>query len=165
MLCSVVCVVACCCCCGCGLLWVFGVSACAVSIALVPSYLLVACGIRWFFFLSLLSHAPVCRFNMPPCVRSKRPRVCQHHAHMCFNMCACRYTRGHFERTHGGVLNGLTAFFQRVSPHNTAHTHAPQDNTTTHHNSTAQHITRDKTQDTRDNRQQDTERETERDRE
>ena len=24
---------------------------------------------------------------------------------MCFNMCACRYTRGRFERTHGDVLN------------------------------------------------------------
>ena len=45
----------------------------------------------------------------PPCVRSKRPRVHQHHAHMCFNMCAwCRYTRGRIERTHGGVLSGHT---------------------------------------------------------
>ena len=31
------------------------------------------------------------------CVRSKRPHVCRHHAHMCFNMWAwCRYTRGRF---------------------------------------------------------------------
>ena len=41
----------------------------------------------------------------PPCVHSKRPRVCRHHAHMCFNMCAwCRHTRGRFECTHGGVF-------------------------------------------------------------
>ena len=39
----------------------------------------------------------------PPCVHSKRPRVCRHHAHMCFNMFAwCRYTRGRFEWTHDG---------------------------------------------------------------
>ena len=25
----------------------------------------------------------------PPCVHSKRRRVCRNHAHMCFNMCAC----------------------------------------------------------------------------
>ena len=27
-------------------------------------------------------------FKKPACVRSKRPRVYWHHAHMCFNMCA-----------------------------------------------------------------------------
>ena len=37
------CVVACCCCCCCGLLLVIGVSAYAVCVALVLSYLLVAC--------------------------------------------------------------------------------------------------------------------------
>ena len=57
------CVVACCC-------------FCRVSVDLVLSYLLVACGIKWpFFFLSLslsssspflLSHAPVCRFETSP---------------------------------------------------------------------------------------------------
>ena len=48
----------------------------------------------------------VCRFKTPPCVRSKRLRVYQHHAHMCYHMRAwCRYTRGRFERTHGGVSN------------------------------------------------------------
>ena len=52
---------------------------------------------------------PVCPHKTPPCVRSKRPRVHRHHAHMCFNMCAwCRYTRGRIERTHGGVLSGHT---------------------------------------------------------
>ena len=43
--------------------------------------------------------------DTPPCVHSKRPRVCQHHAHMCFNMCAwCQYSRVRFECTHGGVF-------------------------------------------------------------
>ena len=41
----------------------------------------------------------------PPCVHSKRPRVCRHHAHMCFNMFAwCWYTWRRFERTHGDVF-------------------------------------------------------------
>ena len=41
----------------------------------------------------------------PPCVDSKRPRVCRQHAHMLFSMCAwCRHTRGRFESTHGGVF-------------------------------------------------------------
>ena len=45
---------------------------------------------------------PVCPFDAPPCVHSKRPRVCRQHAHMLFNMCAwCRCTRGRFERAHG----------------------------------------------------------------
>ena len=45
----------------------------------------------------------------PPCVHSKRPRVCRQHAQMCFNMCAwCRYTRGRSKRTHWGVSNGHT---------------------------------------------------------
>ena len=47
-----------------------------------------------------------------PFVHSKRLRVYRHHAHMSFNICAwCRYTQKRFERTHGGVLDGLTAFF------------------------------------------------------
>ena len=62
-------------------------------------------------FLSSLS--PVCPSKKPPCVDSKRPRVYRHHARMCYHMCAwCRYTRGRFESTHGGVLNVHTeAFF------------------------------------------------------
>ena len=45
----------------------------------------------------------------PPCVESKRPRVYQHHAHMCQNMRAwCRYTQGRFDSTHGGFLDGHT---------------------------------------------------------
>ena len=51
----------------------------------------------------------MCGFKIAPCVHSKRPRVCRHHAHMCFNMCAwCRYTRERFERSHGDVLNAHT---------------------------------------------------------
>ena len=59
-------------------------------------------------------------------MHSKRPRVCRHHAHMCFNMRAwCQYTRGRLERTHGGVLNVHTEAFLNVhtetphTPHNT----------------------------------------------
>ena len=45
-------------------------------------------------------------------VHLKRHRVCRHHAHMCFNMCAwCRYTRGRFGRTHGGVLGSTRGKF------------------------------------------------------
>ena len=45
------------------------------------------------------------KLNTSPCARSQRPRVCQLHANMCFNMCAwCWYTRRRFERTHGDVF-------------------------------------------------------------
>ena len=45
----------------------------------------------------------------PSCVDSKRPRVYRHHAHMCYHMCAWfRYTRGRFESTHEGFLDGHT---------------------------------------------------------
>ena len=51
----------------------------------------------------------VCAFNTSPCVRSKRSHVYRQHAHMFKNVWACcRYTRGHFERTHGDVLNAHT---------------------------------------------------------
>ena len=44
----------------------------------------------------------VCPFKTSPCVRSKRPRVCRHHAHMLKNVSAwCWYTRGRSEWTHG----------------------------------------------------------------
>ena len=46
----------------------------------------------------------VCGFTTPPCVLSKRPRVCRHQAHMFKHVCAwCRYTQGSFERTHGRI--------------------------------------------------------------
>ena len=44
----------------------------------------------------------MCRFNTPPCVHSKRPRVCRQHAHTCFNMCA------RAAGIHGDVLNVQT---------------------------------------------------------
>ena len=41
----------------------------------------------------------------PPCVQSKRPGVCRHHAYMLKHMCAwCRYTRRRVERTHEGTF-------------------------------------------------------------
>ena len=91
----------------------------------------------------------VCTFKTSPCVRSKRPCVYQHHAHMCYHMCAwCRYTRGRSERTHG--------FFPVC--HTTHTPHAPQHTRTTH---TTTHTTS-----TQNNTQQHTEtdRQTDRDR-
>ena len=83
----------------------------------------------------------------PPCVRSTRPHVYRHHAHMLFNMCACcRHTRGRFECTHGGVLSLHTGFSACHTPlhnHHTPHTtthHDHQQHSTTTHNDT--HIAR-----------------------
>ena len=43
---------------------------------------------------------PVCPFKTPPCVRSKCPRVCRHHAHVLKHMCSCcRHSRGRCEST------------------------------------------------------------------
>ena len=82
-----------------------------------------------------LTLSAVCPFKTCPCVRSKRPRLCRHHAHMCFNMCAwCRYTRRRFERTHGDVLSGHTGVFPVCHTTHTRHHH-------THHNNTEQHTT------------------------
>ena len=95
-----------------------------------------------------LTFPAVCPFKTCPCVRSKRPRLCRHHAHMCFNMCAwCRYTRGRFERTYGVVLNGHTGVFPVCHTTHTTHhhTHPPQHHntrpphTTTHTTTTPQH--------------------------
>ena len=102
-----------------------GVSACAVSVDLVLSYLLVACGIKWsFFFLSLflfslrLSHGPVCRF--------KTSFVCTGTARTCVST----YARG--ACTHGDVLSLHTRVFAEC--HTTHHT-AQQ------HTTIAQHTT------------------------
>ena len=66
----------------------------------------VWCGVVWCGACRVVWHAenPVCGLKKtPPCVDSKRPRVCRQHAHMLFNTCArCRHTRGRFEWTHGG---------------------------------------------------------------
>ena len=75
---------------------------------------------------------PVCPLKTSPCVRSKRPRVCRHHARM-KHVCAwCWYTRG--------VLNvhtGFSTFFQRAATHTNTHiqkthTHTHQTHTHTH---------------------------------
>ena len=58
------------------------------------------------------SSSPLSLPLLSPCVRPKRLRVCRHHAHVCFNMCAgCRHTRGRFEWTHGGVSESTYGFF------------------------------------------------------
>ena len=67
----------------------------------------VVCVVVWCGVLCVVS--PCVRSKTPPCVRSKRPRVYRHHARMCYDMRAwCRYTRGRFESTHGGFLDGHT---------------------------------------------------------
>ena len=82
--------------------------------------------------------SPVCPSNTSPCLRPKRPCVCRHHAHILKRVCTwCQCTRGRFERTHGDVLSGHTAFFSvSHTTHHTAHTHH---NHNTRHNTT-QHI-------------------------
>ena len=123
-----------------------------------------------------------------PCVRSKRPRVYRHHAHMLKHMCAWRrYTRGRFEPTHEDVLNvhtepflnpdtGFFHVFQRAATHkhtqthtNThkhthenTHTHTHTPNTNHDHNDTPHNTTHNIT---RRQRQRETERDRERQRE
>ena len=86
--------------------------------------------------------------DTPPCVRSKRLRVYQHHVHMRFQMWTwCWYTRRRFERTHGGVGIHIR-FFQRATPHTREIKHTQQHTTTTQHyttlHNTTQHTTSDK---------------------
>ena len=100
----------------------------------------------------------VCPFN-PPCVRSKRPRVYRHHAHMCFNMFArCRHTRRRFECTHGDVLHGHTLFSACHTTHRTAHTHhntRHNTNNTTHHNNNHNNTRRQRQRETADRERED----------
>ena len=80
----------------------------------------------------------------PPCVYSKRPRVCRHHAHMLKHVCV-------WWGTHGDVLSGHTGFsacHTHHTTHHTAHTahhnktqHNTTQHNTTHHNNTTQHNT------------------------
>ena len=111
--------------------------------------------------------SPVCGFKTSPCVRSKRPRVYRHHAHIFQHMYAwCRHTRGRFECTHGGVLEDQNMFFPRFSACRNSHTHqtitTTTNNTTTTTTHTTQHNTQHHTEKERDRERQ---RETERDRE
>ena len=80
------------------------------------------------------------------CVRSKRPRVHGHHAHMLKHMCAwCQHTGRRFERAHGGVSEstyGTTPRPQRHTPHNT-----------TTHNTTRRHRQRETEKEGRERRE------------
>ena len=79
----------------------------------------VGVGVCWCV-LVLVCHADPLPPLLSPCVCSRRPRVCQHHAHMKKHMWAwCRYTRGRFSN---------------VSHHTPHRTH-----TTTHNNTPQQH--------------------------
>ena len=87
----------------------------SVSVCLSPCVVVCCCVLVWcvrvVVCLCVLSCVwrGLARRRKPPCVDSKRSRVYRHHAHMCCHMRAwCRHTRGRFERTHGGVLDGHT---------------------------------------------------------
>ena len=104
----------------------------------------------------------VCGFKTSPCVDSKCPRAYRHHAHMLKHMCAwCRYARGRFECTHGGVLfsESTHARFFSVPQHTQTHT-TTTNNTTTTTTHTTQHNTQHHTETERD-RDRDREREKE----
>ena len=101
--------------------------------------LVLCCGV----FCAVLLCVAVCRcvvcccvslcweMGRRPCVRSKRPRVCRHHTHMCLHMwTCCRYTRGRFACTHVG-------FSASVTPHTTPHHTTPHTYTTTTTTATA----------------------------
>ena len=81
----------------------------SVSVSLCLSPCGVVCCGAVCVTVCTFKNASVCTFKTPPCVRSKRLRVYRHHARMCYHMRAwCRYTRGRFERTHGGFWDGHT---------------------------------------------------------
>ena len=103
---------------------------------------------------------PVCGFKASLCVRSKRPRVYRHHAHMFEHMCAwCWHTRR--KCPHGGVLEAKYVFFH-VFSHQTHTTNTNNTTTTTTH--TTQHNTQHHTERQR-RRERERQRETERERE
>ena len=117
--------------------------------------------LRGLLLVSRTGDDTPCVFSkMPPCVHSKRHRVCRQHAHMLWSMCACwmaytgtiwMYTRRRFESTHG--------FFS--VPH-TPHTDTPRPEPqpqrhTTHHRPHHRHHMHSHTQDkTRQDNTQDT---------
>ena len=78
-----------------------------------------------------IQHACVCAFKTSPCV----PATCPHEKNM---WACCRYTRGHFERTHGDVLNAHTEVFS-VPHHNKHHTTHNKNNTPNTHTHTPTH--------------------------
>ena len=76
-----------------------------------------------------VQNASVCTFKTFPCVPAASP-------HVSYMWAWCRYTRGRFECTHGGVLNVYTGFFHVffTVPQHTKHTPRPQRHTP--HNTT-----------------------------
>ena len=95
------CVVVLCCCCVVVVLLLF---CCCCCVLLLWLWLLL-CVVVVCCFVGIWCgtlEKTVCRIKTAPCVRSKRPRVCRHHAHMLKHMCArCLYTRRRFDSTHG----------------------------------------------------------------
>ena len=80
---------------------------CGVCGVCVVCVVCVRCGVCGVCVCGAAWHAetsPVCRFQTPPCVRSKRFSVCRQNARM-LNTCA------RFVGTHGGVLNVHTETF------------------------------------------------------
>ena len=71
----------------------------------------VCCGVVWCGVCGVVFGAA---WHAEKAVDSKRPRVYRHHARICYHMRAwCRYTRGRFESTHGGFLDGHTGERER----------------------------------------------------
>ena len=127
----------------------YRLSSCLVSrlVFLSPCVVVVCCGVLCLVCCVLCVVVCCCgavavwcvTLKNLPCVRSKCPRVYRHHAHMYKNMCAwCQYTRGHFERTHGGRGRGG----QRDTPHrhSTQHTTTHKTQHTREHNTAYQNL-------------------------
>ena len=63
------------------------------------------------------------RWKHPPCVRSKRPRVCRHNAHTCWNTCArCAGIHRDVLNVHTGMFWMDTRGVFSSVPHNTQST-------------------------------------------
>ena len=79
------------------------------------------------------------RRKTPPCVDSKRLRVCVQDASVCTGKTpACVghagvFTRRRLERTHGGVLIYTRRSFPHAKPHHTSQNNTTPHHTTTHH--------------------------------
>ena len=92
-----------------------------------------------------IERVSVCTFKTFPCVLAACP-------HVSYMWAWCRYTRGRFECTHGGVLNVHTVFFftffHRAATHKHKHTHTkhtPRPPTTPRpHNTTRRQKQREK---------------------
>ena len=74
-----------------------------------------------------IDRASVCTFETSACV----PAPSAPSPHFSIMWAWCRYTRGRFERTHGGVLNVHTGVFTCFSPFRTTPHHTHQTHTTT----------------------------------